>query len=152
LFGVFVVLVFLAPIVVANAAGTWALTGRPAAGDGAGGGGGEGGEGGGGGGGGGGSGNGGEGGKGSGGGSGGGGGDGGGMGGGQGSGVVAPGEARGWMTLAQVAETNAIPVDEILAAFDLPRTTDPATELRDLESDAFSVAALRAWLAERGAP
>ncbi len=136
LFGVFVVLVFLAPVVVANAAGTWALTGRPAAGDGAGGGGGEGGGGGGGGGG---SGNGGE-------------GEGGGMGGGQGSGVVAPGEARGWMTLAQVAEANAIPVEEILAAFDLPRTTDPATELRDLESDAFSVAALRAWLAERGAP
>ncbi len=142
LFGVFVVLVFLAPVVVANAAGTWALTGRPAAGDGAGGGGGEGGGGGGGGEG---SGNGGE-------------GEGGGMGGGQGngggqgSGVVAPGEARGWMTLAQVSEANAIPVEEILAAFDLPAATDPATELRDLESAAFSVAALRAWLAERGAP
>ena len=137
LFGVFVVLVFLAPVVVANAAGTWALTGRPAAGEGAGGGGG-------GGGGGEGAGNGGEGGQGSGGGQ--------GNGGGQGSGVVAPGEARGWMTLAQVSEANAIPVDEILAAFDLPATTDPATELRDLESDAFSVAALRAWLAEREAP
>jgi hypothetical protein len=74
------------------------------------------------------------------------------MGGRQGSGVVAPGEARGWMTLAQVSEANAIPVEEILAAFDLPAATDPATELRDLESDAFSVAALRAWLAERGAP
>jgi len=136
LFGVFVVLVFLAPVVVANAAGTWALTGRPAAGDGAGGGGGEGAGGGGGGEG---SGNGGE-------------GEGGGMGGGQGSGVVAPGDARGWMTLAQVSEANAIPVEEILAAFDLPAATDPATQLRDLESAAFSVAALRAWLAERGAP
>lgn len=143
LFGVFVVLVFLAPVVVANAAGTWALTGRPAAGDGAGGGGqgegngGEGGEG---------AGNGGEGGQGE--------GMGGGQGngGGQGSGVVAPGEARGWMTLAQVSEANAIPVEEILAAFDLPAATDPATALRDLESEAFSVAALRAWLAERGAP
>ena len=115
LFGVFVVLVFLAPVVVANAAGTWALTGRPAAGDGAGGGGGEGGGGGGGGGG---SGNGGE-------------GEGGGMGGGQGngggegSGLVAPGEARGWMTLAQVSEANAIPVEEILAAFDPPRHDRP---------------------------
>ena len=58
-----------------------------------------------------------------------------GNGGGQGSGVVAPGEARGWMTLAQVSEANAIPVEEILAAFDLPAATDPATELRDLESD-----------------
>jgi hypothetical protein len=141
LFGVFVVLVFLAPVVVANAAGTWALTGRPAAGDGAGGGGGEGGGGGGGEG----SGNGGE-------------GEGGSMGGGQGngggqgSGVVAPGEARGWMTLAQVSEANAIPVAEILDAFDLPATTDPATQLRDLESAAFSVAALRARLAERVAP
>lgn len=146
LFGVFVVLVFLAPIVVANAAGTWALTGRPAAGDGAGGGGGEGGEGGGGGGGGGGSGDNGE---------GGGMGDGqgsGGNGGGQGSGVVAAGDARGWMTLAQVSGANAIPVAEILDAFALPATTDPATQLRDLESAAFSVAALRAWLAERRAP
>jgi hypothetical protein len=134
LFGVFVVLVFLAPVVVANAAGTWALTGRPAAGDGAGGG--RGGEG-----------------EGAGAGDEGGGmGGGQGNGGGQGSGVVAPGEARGWMTLAQVSEANAIPVEEILAAFDLPAATDPATELRDLESEAFSVAALRAWLAERGAP
>jgi hypothetical protein len=132
LFGVFVVLVFLAPVVVANASGTWALTGRPAAGQGPGGAGaGEGGatengeQGGGG---------------------------GIGNGGGQGSGVVAPGEARGWMTLAQVSEANAIPVAEILDAFDLPATTDPATQLRDLESAAFSVAALRAWLAERRAP
>jgi hypothetical protein len=138
LFGVMVVLLFLAPVVMASATGSWSLTGRPAAGEGPGGGGGEGGGGGGGG-----SGNGGE-----------GGGMGGGQGngGGQGSGVVAAGEARGWMTLAQVSEANAIPVEEILAAFDLPTTTDPATELRDLESDAFSVAALRAWLAERGAP
>jgi hypothetical protein len=142
LFGVGVVLIFLAPIVVANAAGTWALTGRPAAGQGPGGGGGDGGGGG-------------EGGEGSGGGGGGGMGGGqgtGGNGGGQGSGVVAPGEARGWMTLAQVSEANAIPVEEMLAAFDLPTTTDPATQLRDLESAAFSVAALRAWLAEHGAP
>ena len=56
------------------------------------------------------------------------------------------------MTLAQISEANAIPVAEILAAFDLPAATDPATELRDLQSAAFSVAALRAWLAERGAP
>jgi hypothetical protein len=126
LFGVFVVLVFLAPVVVANAAGTWALTGRPAAGAGDG----DGGEGGGMGGG-----------QGS-----------GGNGGGQGSGAVPAGDARGWMTLAQVSEANAIPVEEILTAFDLPAATDPATQLRGLESEAFSVAALRAWLAERGAP
>jgi len=56
------------------------------------------------------------------------------------------------MTLAQVSEANAIPVEEILAAFDLPAATDPATQLRGLESAAFSLAALRAWLAEREAP
>jgi len=133
LFGVFVVLVFLAPVVVASATGSWVLTGGPAAGEGAGGeGGGMGG------------------GQGNGGGSGGQGS--GGNGGGQGSGVVAAGDARGWMTLAQISEANAIPVAEILAAFDLPAATDPATELRDLQSAAFSAAALRAWLAERGAP
>lgn len=120
----FVVLAFLAPVVVANATGTWALTGRPAAGEGAGaeGGGGEGSE------------------------------DGAGDGGGRGSGSVVPGDARGWMTLAQVAEANAIPVAVILAVFDLPAATDPASEIRDLESESFSVAALRAWLAERAAP
>jgi hypothetical protein len=62
---------------------------------------------------------------------------------------VAPGDARGWMTLAQVAEANRIPLEEILAAFALAPETDPATELRDLESETFSVSALRAWLAER---
>lgn len=139
LFGVFVVLAFLAPVVVANASGAWALTGRPAAGDGVGG---EGGSGGGQGDGNGGGSEGGENGAGA----------GGGNGGGPGSGAVAPGDARGWMTLAQVSQANAIPVAEIIAAFDLPAATDPSTALRDLESATFSVAALRAWLAERGAP
>lgn len=139
LFGLLVVVVFLAPVVVAQATGTWATTGRPA--DGAGGhgaGGGQGaGQGGGAG----------EGAEGAGEGEGG----GGGAGGGQGR-VVAPGEARGWMTLAQVAEANDLEVAEIAAAFDLAATVDPATELRDLESASFSVAALRAWLAERSSP
>ena len=128
LFGALVVVVFLAPVVVASATGTWALTGRPAAGPGVGG---------------------------SGGGVGvGGGGEGaGGTGarGGQGT-DVSPGDARGWMTLNQVVEANATPLAEILAAFDLPASTDPSTELRDLESTTFSVAALRSWLAERGTP
>jgi hypothetical protein len=66
--------------------------------------------------------------------------------------VVLPGEARGWMTIAQVAEANGIETTEILAALGLPGDTDPATALRDLESATFSVAALRAWLAERTAP
>ncbi len=57
---------------------------------------------------------------------------------------VAPGDARGWMTLAQVAEANDIPIEEIVARFDLPADIDPATELRDLESETFSVSVLRA--------
>ena len=65
---------------------------------------------------------------------------------------MAPGDARGWMTLAQVAEANEIPVEEIVAPFDLPPDTDPATQLRDLESATFSVSVLRAWLAERSTP
>ena len=142
-FALLVVTIFLAPVVVANAAGLWATTGGSAAGQGGGGGGGEGGA---------------EGGGGDGGGQGGvqgGGGEGGGGqgGGGEGGGrVVPPGEARGWMTLQQVADANAIPLAEILAAFGLPPDTDPATALRDLESERFSVAALRAWLAERASP
>ena len=140
LFALLVVTIFLAPVVVANAAGLWATTGGPAAGQGGGGGGGggqSGGEGGGGGGGGGEGEN----------------GEGGGGGGGGGGGrVVAPGEARGWMTLEQVADANAIPLAELLVAFGLPPDTDPATALRDLESERFSVAALRTWLAERASP
>jgi hypothetical protein len=129
LFGLVVVVVFVAPVVVAQATGTWATTGRPAAGAGQGGG-AESGEGMGGG----------------------GGGEGQGQGTGQGrggGGSVAPGDARGWMTLAQVADANEIPVEEILAEFGLPPDTDPATELRDLESETFSVSVFRDWLAER---
>jgi hypothetical protein len=143
LFGLAVVAIFLAPVVVAQATGTWATTGRPGAGEGGGPGGGGGGAG-----------EQGEGGGGAGEGGGGEQGEGGGQGGGQGrgSGEIAPGEARGWMTLAQIAEANDLDVAEILAAFGLPASTDPATELRDLESEAFSVAALRDWLAERASP
>ena len=137
-FGLVVVVVFLAPVVIAQATGTWATTGRPAAGAGQGGG-AESGEGQGGGGGGAGQ------------------GEGGGMGGGQGQGgggggSVAPGDARGWMTLAQVAEANDIPLEEIVARFGLPPDTDPATQLRDLESETFSVSVLRDWLAGRSSP
>lgn len=133
LFPVLVVAIFLAPVVVANEAGLWVTTGGPGAGQGGGGGGesGQGGD---------------QGENGQGGGPG---GEGGGPGGGR---VVAPGDARGWMTLQQVAEVNAIPVSEILVAFDLPPGTYPATALRELESEGFSVAALRAWLAERASP
>ncbi|MCU0477257.1 MAG: hypothetical protein MUE92_00685 [Chloroflexi bacterium] len=136
-FAVLVVAVFLAPVAIASSAGLWATTGQQGAGPGGGnGGGGEGGGGGGGGAGGGGN-----------------GGAEGGNGGGEGGGgegrAVVPGDARGWMTLAQVSDANAIPLPEILKAFGLPADTDPATALRDLESESFSVPAFRAWLAQR---
>lgn len=141
-FAVLVVAIFLAPVAIASSAGLWATTGQPGAGPGGGnGGGGEGGGGGGGGG--------------AGGGAGGNGGaEGGNGGGGEGGGgrAVVPGDARGWMTLAQVSEANLVPLPEILEAFGLPADTDPATALRDLESESFSVAAFRAWLAERTGP
>jgi hypothetical protein len=119
-FGLFVLIVFLAPVVIAQATGTWATTGRAAAGADAGGAR-----------------------------VGSGGGDGSGGGGGR---VAEPGDARGWMTLTEVAEANAVDVAEIIAAFNLPPTIDPGTRLSELESDLFSVEALRTWLATRSDP
>ncbi len=57
---------------------------------------------------------------------------------------------KGWMTLEQVATTFGIPVQEILSSFDLPADTAPSTALKDLESDQFSIPALRSWLQGRG--
>ena len=56
-------------------------------------------------------------------------------------------EVKGWVAVGDVAETFGVPLGELLAAFGLPADTDPATPLKDLESDAFSVMALREWLA-----
>jgi hypothetical protein len=65
---------------------------------------------------------------------------------------VGAGEAtvKGWMAIGDVAEAAGVDLVEILAAFALPAGTPPSTPVKDLESDAFSVAALRTWLAERG--
>jgi hypothetical protein len=60
-----------------------------------------------------------------------------------------PGEVKGWMTVGDVADAFGVPLADILEAFDLPADTAPSTPVKDLESDAFSVPALRAWLAER---
>ena len=54
------------------------------------------------------------------------------------------------MAIGDVAAAWNVPLPEILAAFDLPADTTPATALKDLESDLFSVSALRDWLAARG--
>ena len=59
-------------------------------------------------------------------------------------------EIKGWMAVGDVAAAWSVPVPDILAAFDLPADTPPATALKDLESDLFSVTALRDWLAVRG--
>jgi hypothetical protein len=58
-------------------------------------------------------------------------------------------EIKGWMAIGDVASAWSVPLPEILAAFDLPADTPPATALRDLESDQFSVPALRDWLGAR---
>ncbi len=58
-------------------------------------------------------------------------------------------EIKGWMAIGDVASAWSVPLPEILAAFDLPADTPPATALKDLESDLFSVRALRDWLGAR---
>ena len=60
-----------------------------------------------------------------------------------------PSAVKGWMAVGDVADAFGVPLAELLAAFDLPADTSPSTPLKELESDAFSVALLRAWLAER---
>lgn len=59
-------------------------------------------------------------------------------------------EIKGWMAIGDVADAWSVPLPELLAAFDLPGDTAPATALKDLESDLFSVMALREWLEARG--
>jgi hypothetical protein len=58
-------------------------------------------------------------------------------------------EIKGWMTIGDVAQAYNVPLDEILAAFELPADTPPSVQLKSLESDTFSVGNLRAWLGER---
>ena len=59
-------------------------------------------------------------------------------------------EIKGWMAIGDVALAWDVPLPEILAEFDLPADTPPATALKDLESDVFSVRAFRDYLAARG--
>ena len=59
-------------------------------------------------------------------------------------------EIKGWMAIGDVAAAWDVPLPEILAEFALPADTPPATALKDLESDQFSVRAFRDWLATRG--
>jgi hypothetical protein len=66
-------------------------------------------------------------------------------------GSAAVGDVKGWMAIGDVAKAAGIDLPEVLAAFALPADTPPTTALKDLESDAFSVPALRAWLGSRSA-
>ncbi|MBK7199154.1 hypothetical protein [Candidatus Amarolinea dominans] len=62
-------------------------------------------------------------------------------------------EIKGWMTLDDVSAAYKVPVAEMLAALNLPTDTPGATQIKSLESDTFSTADLRAWLAARaGSP
>ena len=59
-------------------------------------------------------------------------------------------EIKGWMAIGDVTTAWDVPLPEVLAAFNLPADTAPSTALKDLESDLFSVTALRDWLEARG--
>ena len=59
-------------------------------------------------------------------------------------------EIKGWMAIGDVASAWNAPLPEILVAFQLPAGTPPGAALKDLESDLFSVSALRDWLEVRG--
>ena len=58
-------------------------------------------------------------------------------------------EIKGWMTLDDVSAAYKVPIAEILAAFNLPADTPGTTQIKSLESDTFSTANLRTWLAAR---
>jgi len=60
----------------------------------------------------------------------------------------APTAVKGWMAIGDVADAFDVPLADILVAFELPADTAPSTPLKDLESELFSVAGLRLWLAE----
>jgi hypothetical protein len=122
-YGLLVVVLFTAPIAAAVVAGAWQTTGGSGMGDGRGAGAGAGAE----------------------------------QGQGRGSagGPLEPGnpdpmDVRGRTAIGDVAAAWGIPLAEIVAAFDLPIDTLGSTLLRDLESETFSVAALRDWLAAGG--
>lgn len=64
-----------------------------------------------------------------------------------------PAEVKGWMTVQSVIEAYQVDQAALYARFAIPAEVPPSTALKDLEALApgFSVADLRAWLAERPA-
>lgn len=59
---------------------------------------------------------------------------------------------KGWMTLGDISRTYRVPVEEILAAFNLPPDTPSTATLKSLAESKdgdFEVSALRSWLGRR---
>ena len=59
---------------------------------------------------------------------------------------------KGWMTLEQISTTYNVPLETLLAQFNLPADTPAATPIKDLETEQFSVTNLRTWLESFSAP
>ncbi len=58
-------------------------------------------------------------------------------------------EIKGWMTLADVTEAYNVPLADIITEFELPVDTPETEQLKNLESEKFSVTNLRTWLSAR---
>jgi hypothetical protein len=58
-------------------------------------------------------------------------------------------EIKGWMTLADITTAYKVSLKDIVAAFELPADTPETEQLKNLESEKFSVTNLRTWLASR---
>lgn len=65
-----------------------------------------------------------------------------------------PAEVKGWMTIQAVLDAYRVDKDVLYAEFNIPAEVPTSVALKELEevAPAFSVTALRAWLAEQAAP
>ncbi len=65
-----------------------------------------------------------------------------------------PAAVKGWMTIQAVLDAYHVDKDALYAEFSIPAEVPSSAALKELEEIApdFSVTALRAWLAEQGAP
>jgi len=63
-----------------------------------------------------------------------------------------PDEIKGWMTIGEVATAYKVDIKVMAKEFGFPEDTAPSKQLKDLESDKFSVTTLRDWLKNRQAP
>ncbi len=58
-------------------------------------------------------------------------------------------EIKGSMMLGDIGAAYKVPLQEIIAAFQLPLDTLPSAKVKDLQSGSFSPSGLRSWLQER---